>query len=241
MIEQSWFIHFLFACLIMGLGIGIDVAIATFMRAPAMADKKVAAKWVVGVSATHTLFPMIGYLFTYFSLQALPVITPLVGILAFVLIVWFLVDEFKGLSESDHESGHTYISVALVLAVSWDALWSGPAKSAQVEGWSEWMIWLSFLLVGIVVMAFCLSSLYLARKLCALSNMANDSLNPRLLDISRWVQYSVINYFGMLALVRYTFSSDINWLYILLASFTLMWLLMKIFAYKTSFLRKVYT
>lgn len=240
MIEQSWFIHFLFACLIMGLGIGIDVAIATFMRAPAMADKKVATKWVVGVSVTHTVFPMIGYLFTYFSLQALPVITPLVGVVAFVLIAWFLVDEFKGLSEPDHESSHAYISFALVLAVSWDALWSGPAKSAQVAGWSEWLIWLSFLLVGIVVMAFCLSSLYLARKLCALSNAANPS-HPKLLDIGRWVQYSVINYFGMLALVRYTFSSDINWLYILLVSFTLMWLLMKMFAYKTAFFRKAYS
>jgi hypothetical protein len=228
--------HFVFSCLVMGLGIGIDVAIATFIRAPAMQDKSVAIKWVVGVSATHTVFPMVGYVLTYFSLQALPLITPLVGVIAFVLIVLFLVDELKGLSEPNQEGERSYISFALVLAVSWDALWSGPAKSAQVAGWPEWMVWVSFLLVGVVVTVFCLSSLYLAKKMSVLATKWRGSTYSVVLDISRWVQYSVINYFGMLALIRYTFSSDINWLYILCSSFVVMYILLKVLLYRSTFL-----
>ncbi len=226
--------EFITACLIMGLGIGIDVAIATFVRASAMTNKHTVIKWVVGVSATHTLFPMIGYLLTYFSLQVMPIITPVVGVLAFILISVFLFDELKGGGESDSHNNQGYISFALVLAVSWDALWSGPAKSAQVVQWSDWMIWGSFILVGIVVMIISLASLYLERKICR----TKLTKFPWFLDVSRWVQYSVINYFGMLALVRYTFSSNINWLYIMLVSFTLIYILLKFLRVKYNYVNE---
>lgn len=233
--------HFLFSCLIMGLGIGIDVAIATFIRAPAMQDRSVAIKWVVGVSATHTVFPMLGYALTYFSLQALPIITPLVGIVAFVLIVFFLVDELKGLHGRNQETDRSYISFALVLAVSWDALWSGPAKSAQVENWPEWMVWVSFLVVGMVVTIFCISSLYVSKKVSVLVTEWGAFTESGMLDVSRWVQYSVINYFGMLALIRYTFDSDINGLYILFSSFVVMYALLKVLLNRSTVLNKMYS
>jgi len=224
----------------MGLGIGIDVAIATFMQAPVLSNKKSIMVWVVGVSITHTVFPMFGYLLTYFSVQTLPVVTPLIGLLAFSLVSIFLIDELKSLMQAQETSHSPYISLALILAVSWDALWSGPAKSAQVVGWSDWMIWLSFILVGAVVTLFCLSSLYLAKKLCALSHFSSGSFSVKFLDVSRWVQYSVINYFGMLALLRYTFDSHVHWVYILLMSFIFMWIVLKAMAYRSVVLNKAF-
>lgn len=233
--------EFFLACLIMGLGIGIDVAIATFMQASVLSNKKMVIIWVAGVSLTHTLFPMIGYLLTYFSVQQLPIVTPLVGLLAFALITKFLMGEIKSLLQHEDSKLSSFISVALILAVSWDALWSGPAKSAQVMGWADWMIFLSFLLVGTVVTCFCLISLYLSKKICGIKSLFNKSNKNRFLDVCRWVQYSVINYFGMLALLRYSFNSDINWVYILLISFMLMWLVLKSVNNRTARQHKVFS
>jgi hypothetical protein len=225
----AWAYEYLFACLIMGLGIGIDVAIATFMRANTMQNKRAVIQWVVGVSATHTLFPMAGYLLTFFSIQSLPVLTPIIGIIAFSLIAHFLIEELKINDEKNDTEQVSFISFALVLAVSWDALWSGPAKSAQVVGWSDVMIWVSFLLVGIVVTLFCLLSFFLAKQAhTQYSKFFSKKYARKSLEVSQWIQYSVIAYFGLLALVRYTFSSSVNQLYILAASFVLMYVILKL-------------
>ena len=235
------FSDFVLACLIMGLGIGIDVAIATFMQGSVLSNKKMRITWILGVSATHTLFPMFGYLLTYFSVQALPVVTPLVGMVAFVLISIFIIDEIKSSNNIENKQSNGLINIALIFAVSWDALWSGPAKSAQVVGWSEWMIWLSFVIVGGVVTAFCLSSLYIAKKVCVLPLGSSPKHQHKILGISRWIQYSVLSYFGLLALVRYTFSSDISWVVVLFLSFFLMWFVLKAVSYRSVEPRKAFS
>lgn len=195
---------FLIACLLMGLGIGIDVAIATAVRTQSLRQQNMTCPWISGVTLTHTLFPMIGYLLTHFSLQSLPTITPIVGIIASGLIAWFLYNElFSG--EEEAEGQQLMVTVGIILAVSWDALWSGPAKSAQVVGWNEWLIWLSFLLVGLVVMAFSITAYKLATIFCNASHLKNSGI-----ILLQWVQYSVIGYFGLLALIRYTFNSNLS-------------------------------
>lgn len=195
---------YLLACLIMGLGIGIDVAIATALRAHALQQQKMTYLWIIGVTTTHTVFPMAGYLLTYFSIQSLPVITPLVGVLASGLIAWFLYDEL--FSEDDEANGQQLmVTLGLILAVSWDALWSGPAKSAQVVGWSEILIWISFLLVGLVVMVFAIAAYNLAKQFCKATQLRGSTL-----ILLQWIQYSVISYFGLLAFIRYTLASEIS-------------------------------
>ena len=216
--NESYF----FACLVMGLGIGMDVAIATFMRAHSMENNKVAFTWVAGVSMTHTLFPMLGYLLTYYSLQLLPILTPFIGMLAFFLILHFLYGELKE-EGGTGEFHNSLISIGLILAVSWDALWSGPAKSAQVVGWSNLQIWASFILVGLVVTVFSLGSLYAARKLSHVS-LFKISFS---FDWGAWIQYSVIGYFGLLAFSRYTLSIDLDWPYLLTLSFVIMYAIMR--------------
>lgn len=195
---------FLIACLLMGLGIGIDVAIATAVRTQSLRQQNMTYPWITGVTLTHTLFPMAGYLLTYFSLQSSPMITPLVGIIASGLIAWFLYDELFS-EDEETEGQQLMVTVGIILAVSWDALWSGPAKSAQVAGWSELLIWLSFILVGLVVMIFAIAAYKLASAFCKLSHHGGSAL-----FFLQWIQYSVISYFGLLALLRYTFNSDLS-------------------------------
>ena len=214
-------LDFGFACALMALGIGTDVALATVARASQLKTARTVFIWVLGVSLTHTLFPMLGYLMTYFSVQVVPFLTPLIGLFAALCIFWFLHNEFKSLnsaevSDENHASGDNQrllISLGLILAVSWDALWSGPAKSAQVIGWPELLVWMSFLLVGAAVSTLALSSIVFARVIEPLL------LRRRNMHLSiLWLQYSVVGYFGYLALFRYTFNADIPWYVIVLIS-----------------------
>lgn len=222
----SWF-DFAFACALMGIGIGTDVALATLARANQLKSTKTILIWVIGVSLTHTLFPMLGYLMTYFSVQILPILTPVVGVVAAICIFWFLYNEITALGEgtsavdNSTDNQRFLISLGLILAVSWDALWSGPAKSAQVIGWPELLVWVSFILVGIAVSMLAISSVVFSRV-----------LEPILLKKKRmhlgllWLQYSVIAYFGYLAILRYTFDISLPWFAIMLLSFISCGLLM---------------
>lgn len=222
-------LDFVAACIVMGIGIGTDVAIATALRAKQLNTYKIALVWILGVSLTHTLFPMLGYLTTYFSIQVFPMLTPVVGIIAFLCISQFLYSEFKELAmqteDSESSDKHFLVSFALILAVSWDALWSGPAKSAQVVGWSEIMIWGSFLLVGIMVAVSAVTSWYLGRWLLMVHNRA---ISDKAQHIALWMQYSIIAYFGLLALLRYTFQFDVQWWQVLMLAASLTFLALQV-------------
>ncbi len=201
MLLADEYLVFIGASTLMALGIGIDAALATFVRANHFKKPWQAAYWIGGVVATHTLFPMVGYLLAYMSVQHVPVLAPVIGVVAFILVAHFLYGELIQRNEEE-ACGASWITIGLILAVSWDALWSGPAKSAQVLDWSQWMIWLSFLWVGALVCALCVVSFYLGKR-C----MTIIKDNPTFLPYVLWIQFSVIGYFGLLALFRYTF----NW------------------------------
>lgn len=206
---------FIFASLLMGLGIGLDVAIATVARSKQLNTFKVATLWILGVSLTHTLFPMVGYLLTYFSVQVLPEITPIIGIIAFLFIFVFLKGELSQLAnpENEQKSSQLLVTLGLILAVSWDALWSGPAKSAQVIGWPELMVWLSFILVGVMVAGLAICSLTFS------SFILHFGENRKYMGlVGNWLQYSVIGYFGLLALFNYTLQIHLSWWQIFLGS-----------------------
>lgn len=205
----------------MGIGIGTDVALATLARSQQLTKRKTIFIWVVGVSLTHTLFPMLGYLLTYFSVQVEPTLTPLVGVVAAFCIFWFLLNEMKSIFDESNQciedtqrNDRLLVSLGLILAVSWDALWSGPAKSAQVIGWPELLVWISFLLVGIAVALLAVSSVAFSKVLTPLL-IKTRTTHYSLLCL----QYSVIAYFGFLAILRYTFGLSLAWYLILGLSF----------------------
>lgn len=212
----SFITEFIYCSLLMGLGIGIDAAIATGLRARDMSAQRSAMRWIIGVSLTHTLFPMLGYASTYLGLSRRPELSPFIGFIAFALIAHFLVGEIKQRYQADqHHQEHSsvLISVGLMLAVSWDALWSGPAKSAQVIGWPDSAIWASFIVVGFTVtlltsMALVLSTLLQGIQLPVAKRVFRAT--------AQWLQLGVIGYFGLLALCRYCFNSNIASIYLLL-------------------------
>ena len=213
------YLVFVCASTLMALGIGIDAALATFVRSSQFENNGQAFYWMTGVVITHTVFPMAGYLLAYASVQQVPWLAPVVGIFAFMLVAHFLYTQLLQTNEDDiHHS--SWITIGLILAVSWDALWSGPAKSAQVLDWSQWMIWLSFLWVGAVVCLLCVASLYLGRRW-----LLNLKENPRVLPVILWLQFSVIGYFGWLALFRYTFNWQLSELLIFCLSGVMVYLI----------------
>jgi hypothetical protein len=216
---------FVLASLLMGLGIGLDVAVATAARAKQLSTIRLATVWIVGVSFTHTVFPMFGYLLTYFSIQMQPAIEPIIGLLAFTCIFYYLKSELIELAQpkKQGEDKQLMVTLGLILAVSWDALWSGPAKSAQVIGWPELLVWVSFLLVGALVSLLAIASLGFALRAQQAfkgSRMSNW--------LSLWVQYSVIGYFGLLAILRYTLHINIYWWQVLLMAALLIAIVMSL-------------
>lgn len=197
--------EFVLACLLMGLAIGLDVAIVTAIYTKQLSVTAVKNRWVLGVTATHTLFPMFGYMLSYFGLKWLPSISPIIGLVAFAFIAYFLYQELQSYHENDESSfTHKAISWALIIAVSWDALWSGPAKSAQIINWPEALVWLSFLVVGALVFLSSQIGLWLGRRLIA------SQKDPKVNRGWDWLQYSTISYFGLLALFRYTFNNPLH-------------------------------
>ena len=202
-------VDFVLVCGFMGLGIGLDVAIATFAMGGSLRENSVATTWISGVTTTHTLFPMLGFLLTFFGVKLMPTLMPILGVCAFAMIAYFIHQSLLEMTDDDESAVGTgsVLSLSLILAVSWDALWSGPAKSAQVYNWDTIMVVLSFFVVGFIVFLCALVGL-MSFNLMARSVLRRPSY--RFYFMSLWLQYSVIAYFGLLALTRYTFAWDIS-------------------------------
>ncbi|MBY5991811.1 hypothetical protein [Ferrimonas balearica] len=197
---------FWLSCLAMGAGIGADVALAS--ATTASLPRRARLWWLSGVTATHTLFPMVGYLLTAWSVRSAPDLMPLVGLVAAGLLFHFYLGELFG--DGDAPSCHPgQLSLTLLLAISYDALWSGPAKSAQVVDWPLWWVWASFAVVGVVVLGFALVGMALGRWL-----MARLPLSASL----RYLQLVILGYFGALALCRYCLSLELHSATLLTAS-----------------------
>ncbi|NTS76461.1 hypothetical protein HR060_06220 [Catenovulum sp. SM1970] len=189
---------YVYACGLMALAIGTDVVMATLLQRQALQKHGLLNTWLVGVSLSHTLLPAAGYLLTLASMHFIPTITPWVGVFAFVCIAIFLYQEFTASDEDvDSLSHFRLITFALILTVSWDALWSGPAKSAQVVGWQQWHIISSFFVVGLLVWSMAKFSLWVAQFKFPIASSYGVWLG-------RWLQFSVLGYFAGKALVLYT-------------------------------------
>ena len=106
---------------------------------------------------------------------------------------------------------------------------SSPAKHAQVIGWPEFWIWILLLLVGVFVSVLAIVSLSFA--LYAQQSNEESRISRWL---SLWVQYSVIGYFGLLAILRYTLNIHIYWWQVLLLSALLIAIVMSLLIVKAA-------
>ncbi len=203
---------FLIPSILMGIGVAIDVFIATTVK---FNDSTLSWKnWTLLVTVTHTLFPAVGYFLFWSTSSNFPTIKTTLGVIGFSLVSLFVYEvicESMGIEPKfgisnwisqkfgfSNSSAHVFITV---LAVSWDALWSGPAKAAQaVAGnWSTTEVLVSFVIAGLVVaimaeLALFTTSLLRKRQFSNTLSLARFNL------AGKYVELSVIGGFGVLSL-----------------------------------------
>jgi hypothetical protein len=213
-LAAAWLLGFnvAFPSILMGVGIAIDVMLATISK---FRDDDLSFKnWTFPIMATHIGFPAVGYYGFWGATQAWPWLGPTFGIIGAVFVVLFIYEVFSdwighepvfgisatvgkrfGFEEDDARRG------VAIMAVSWDALWSGPAKAAQATtgGWTDFEVACSFVIAGLVVAAAAQMSLKLAlrlrrQKFDNASKMSNYSV------FGMFAETSVIGGFGVLSL-----------------------------------------
>lgn len=204
------FLLYIFSSALMGFGIAIDVGIATIARFSSFSNEHYARDWVRKITSTHILFPMIGYYLTVVAARLLPTLSTAIGLIAAGLIVYLLISAFIDWMNPDEspESSAGVAGWALVLAVSWDALLSGPAKSAQAMSWSTMEVLFSFIIAGVVVWIVASLTSKMARKMAA--TFVRDETSLKKLAFRQtlflFLEFSILGYFGALALDRMVLS-----------------------------------
>ncbi len=204
--------NFLIPCLLMGFGIAFDVAIATTSK---FRDNDLSLKtWTIPITITHVVFPAIGYYFFWGMGVLLPNLQMILGIIGFLLVALFIYEvlcesmgkepifgissfiaKCFGLEEND---SRRFIAI---LAVSWDALWSGPAKAAQAAAgsWTNNEVFLSFFIAGIavaIIAQLALGIAFLLRK----KQFHNSMKLAKFYFWGKYIELSVIGGFGTLSL-----------------------------------------
>lgn len=199
---------------LMGLGIAIDVMLATIAK---FRDNDLSFRnWTLPIMATHILFPAVGYYGFWGLSQAYPTLSPVLGIIGALFVLLFIYEvagdwigykPIFGISESIGKlvgfKEDDARRIVAIMAVSWDALWSGPAKAAQAitGGWTDSEVGWSFLIAGLVVAAAAQLSLSLALRMRRVkfsdaSKMASYTM------VGMYAESSVIGGFGVLSFLQ---------------------------------------
>jgi len=204
---------FLVPSILMGLGIAIDVAIATVarFRDPSMGFRN----WTLPVTIAHILLPAFGYYGWWFLGQQFHGLTLVLGLLAFGMIAvfiyeaickWIDAEAFVSLEPITDRlfkrlSSESKGALIMVLAVSMDALWSGPAKAAQAASgqWSPLEVFFSFFLAGGVVAVVAEVSLLVALALRR-AKFSNTRSLALFLVGGKYLEATILFAFGLLSL-----------------------------------------
>ncbi len=193
----------------MGIGIAIDVAIATIVM---FRDEKLSFRsWTLPIMSTHILFPGVGYYFVWGLGAAFMPLQVILGFVGAALVAAFLYEattEWRGqepifaisewMEQKFDGRGMAWLTPS-ILAVSWDALWSGPAKAAQAANWGTSEVLLSFLVAGAVVAVVAQLALVAALGLRRIRFASVRKLAAFNLT-GKFAEVSVIGGFGILAL-----------------------------------------
>jgi hypothetical protein len=197
----------------MGLGIAMDVAIATVSR---FRDNSMSFRnWTLPVAITHILLPAIGYYGWWFLGQLFHELAVFLGFLAFAMISIFIYETIcewinaKPIVSLEpinnwvfkHFGSASRGRLVMVLAVSMDAFWSGPAKAAQAESgmWTSLEVFASFFVAGSVVAIVAELSLLMAYALKRIS-FSNTKRLAIYLVFGKYLEASILSAFGFLSL-----------------------------------------
>jgi hypothetical protein len=213
LLSATWFSSLLVPSTLMGLGIAIDVAIATVtrFRDPSMSF----ANWTFPVAIAHILLPAIGYYGWWFLGQQFNELALLLGLAAFGMISvfiyeaiceWIDVEPLISLEpitdwSFKHLGSESKGRLVMVLAVSMDALWSGPAKAAQAESgqWAPIQVFISFFIAGGVVALVAEFALLIAFGLRRVSFDNTRRLALYLVG-GKFLEVTILFAFGLLSL-----------------------------------------
>lgn len=204
---------FLVPSVLMGLGIAIDVAIATLAR---FRDRSMDfTSWTLPVATTHVLFPAIGYYGWWYLGHEFQHLGLVLGIVAFGLISVFIYGAIcEWIDVEPRVSLEPLIDwpleklaplsrgrLAMVLAVSMDAFWSGPAKAAQAASgqWSANQVLVSFFIAGGVVALVAEFALLAAFGLRRVSFSDNARLAAYMV-CGKYLEATILFAFGILSL-----------------------------------------
>jgi hypothetical protein len=208
------FFSFWLPSILMGVGIAIDVAMATVSK---FRDRTMSFQnWTLPIMGTHILFPAFGYYGFWGLRKEFSILTPVLGGVGFLFVFLFVYEvvceaigkepvfgisswfsDLMGLKEDDTRR------IIAILAVSWDALWSGPAKAAQavVGNWTTSEVMLSFPVAGVTVALVAELSLAVARSLQRKKFDSVETL-AQWFFWGKYVELSVIGGFGVLSLLQ---------------------------------------
>ncbi|MFZ2149598.1 MAG: hypothetical protein WAV15_00340 [Minisyncoccia bacterium] len=210
--NQFDFFGFWVPSVLMGLGIAIDVSIATVSK---FRDRSMRmTNWTLPIMSTHIVFPAVGYYMFWGLGKQFAFLSPVLGIVGFAFVFAFVYEvvceaagkeavfgisawlsRVMGLREDD---SRRFIAI---LAVSWDALWSGPAKAAQaIAGrWTTLEVVLSFAIAGLTVAVVAQAALVIARLLRRKKFQSVEQMATWFFW-GKHVELSVIGGFGVLSL-----------------------------------------
>lgn len=205
--------EFFVSSVLMGLGIAIDVAIATAVR---FRDESMTFRnWTLPVAVMHIALPALGYYGWWFLGQQFHQAALILGLLAFAMISIFIYEAICEWIKTEpivslepitdwafrHLGSASKGQLVMILAVSMDALWSGPAKAAQAASgqWSAFEVFFSFFIAGAVVALVAQLSLVVAVALRRISfnNMRRLAL---FLVGGKYLEVTILFSFGLLSL-----------------------------------------
>ena len=222
---EEYNFYFFFISVLSGLGIAIDVFVATLAMYRKLNTRKKQVLWAALVGGSHIALPVLTGGATWVAKQGLgqedhsDMISRGISAAGFAAITKFLWDELVG--EEDEEEEVDILSAknwkALCLAVwgvSADAAFSGPAKADQaiIEEWSTKKTLISAGIGGLTVAAVALVGVAIADYLRNSSNEKVEEFLENNEDQAMALETLVLNYFGTNALLNGACKLDLNFL-----------------------------
>lgn len=201
--------------------IAVDAVIATFARLKEFESKSHLLKWTFAIAATHTVFPMVGFLAGWEGNQLSSFFAPLVCASGVIACYKFLKDDLLPSIRGEKEEGAASISadpskstrennrafMNAVWLVSIDALYSGVITTSTNLQWSGLQAAVSFPYVGALVGGAVLTAGALTFSLKKrLTNVRGDDDLTRTsgrmaasFNAGVWAEVGIFNYFGAAA------------------------------------------
>lgn len=227
---EEYNFYFFFISVLSGLGIAIDVFVATLAMYRKLNTPKKKALWAALVGGSHIALPVATGSMAWGSQKGFgqedrtDLVSKGISVVGFAAITKFLWDELTDDDDDDENEGEEDGDIlnaknwkALALAVwgvSADAAFSGPAKADQtmIEGWSIKKTLISAGIGGVTVAAVALAGIAIADYLRNSSNENVESFLEENEDLAMNLETLVLNYFGTNGLLNGALGLNLSFL-----------------------------